>query len=63
MEMWKELFRFPQHNEIAGICCLCNATPDSYKDFTSLARWRTNRLTHWDICHRIQAAGKTCCPS
>eukprot|EP00972_Heterocapsa_arctica_P000940 130473-Heterocapsa_arctica.AAC.1 len=34
----KEVFRFPQFNEVAGICWLCTATPRNWRD--NKASWR-----------------------
>ena len=39
-KMYKDIFQFPQHNELHGICWMCTATPSSMKDTsrTALAR-------------------------
>ena len=61
-KMYKEIFRFPQHNERGGICWLCTATPTTFKDASANAAWRHERLDHWGSLQRIFAAGKSPCP-
>jgi len=36
-KMYKEIFRFPQHNEVAGCCFKCRVTPDGIRDTTTEA--------------------------
>jgi hypothetical protein len=52
-KMFKELFRFPQHNETAGICFRCRATPNNFKDVGANAPWRAARMSHWDVITRL----------
>ena len=61
-KMWKQIFRFPQHNETVGICWLCAAQRDNFEDTTTTAIWRNQRLSHYDVIARIRGQGKTCCP-
>lgn len=61
-KMYKELWRFPQHNEARGICWLCRATPATFKDPSSRAAWRTERLDHWQSLRRIFEQGLEPCP-
>ena len=61
-KMWKQIFRFPQHNERVGICWLCAAQRDNFEDTTTTAIWRNQRLSHYDVIARIRGQGKTCCP-
>ena len=60
--MWKEIFRFPQHNERVGICWLCAAKVTNYKETSSAAPWRSQRLSTNEVIQRIRAAGRRCCP-
>ena len=39
-KMLKDVFRLPQHNELAGCCWLCPATPITMKDCSTSAPWR-----------------------
>ena len=50
----KECFRFPQHNEVLGCCWLCAVTPDGIRNASSAAPWRLNRLSHWQVLHRLK---------
>ena len=59
---YKDIWRFPQFNEVRGICWLCSATPASYKDTTSTAQWRSERLDHWACLRRLQRNGLRPCP-
>lgn len=54
---YKQCFRFPQHNEVAGICFKCAATRSNYKDCSLTAPWRVQRLTHWQLIERMLLAG------
>jgi hypothetical protein len=58
----KDCFRFPQHNEKAGCCWLCNVCPDGIRNATSDAPWRQGRMSHWDLLHRIKMQGLTIAP-
>ena len=49
---YKSIFRFPQHNETAGICWRCNATPSSFREVGADAAWRQNTLSHFDLISR-----------
>lgn len=61
-KMWKDIFRFPAHNENRGICFLCQATPATYNQTGEAAVWRTQRLDHWGVIARLRDQGRTCCP-
>jgi hypothetical protein len=58
----KDCFRFPQHNEKQGCCWLCHVCPDGIRDASSQAPWRTNRLSHWELLHRIRSGGNEVSP-
>lgn len=58
----KEAFRFPQHNELAGICFLCSAKPGDVRDCSSDAGWRTQRLSHFDLARRMLEQGLSLSP-
>ena len=58
----KATFRFPQHNELDGICWQCDAKPEDIKKCTSDARWKTNRCGHFDMVHRLLEKGLTLSP-
>ena len=58
----KEAFRFPQHNELAGICFLCRARPVDIPDVGLQAGWRSQPLDHWSLLHRIAQQGHSLCP-
>ena len=53
-KMFKEIFRFPQHNEVKGCCCKCNVTPAGIRATGSDAPWRSPdaRLDHRKLIHR-----------
>ena len=55
-KMYKDIFRFPQHNEARGCCWRCTATPVTFRDTTSTASWRHERLSHWDLIARMRQA-------
>ena len=61
-KMRKEVFRFPQHNEVAGICINCCATPADVRNPGADAGWRRNRLTHWDFIARLVGQGHEISP-
>lgn len=54
---FKQCFRYPQHNEKGGICFRCRTTPGTYKDCSSTADWRTQRLDHWALMARFLERG------
>lgn len=54
---YKQCFRFPQHNELGGICFRCQACPATYRDCSLSADWRSQRLTHWQLLARFQEQG------
>lgn len=54
---YKQCFRFPQHNEVSGICFRCQATPSTYKDCSLQAEWRVDRLDHWALMSRFLERG------
>lgn len=56
-KMFKESFRFPQHNELQGCCWMCDVTPANFRDVGAEAAWRTNRLGHWQCLSRILRQG------
>jgi hypothetical protein len=58
----KDAFRFPQHNENMGCCWLCAVCPQGIRNASSSAPWRTQRLTHWELLHRIQSQGHSISP-
>ena len=54
---WKQLkdvFRFPQFNELAGMCWMCKCTPDTWRDVGADASWRSQRLDHWGFVERLR---------
>jgi len=53
----KDCFRFGQHNESSGICWMCTATPNSWKEWSPQAAWRKDRLTHWQLIMRLRGKG------
>ena len=61
-KMLKEVFRFPQHNEVAGCCFLCGVRPDGIRETSSTAPWRTDRLGHWGVLERLLAQGRSISP-
>ena len=61
-KMYKQVFRFPQHNEVRGCCFKCRATPLAMRRTDPDADWRGDRLTHWDLLARMRAQGLTISP-
>ena len=59
---YKATFRFPQHNELGGICFRCRCTPAEIRDVASTAAWRANRLTHWQLLERMVLSGESISP-
>ena len=51
--MLKHVFRFPQWNQRKGCCHKCRATPETVKDPTSTADWRSNELSTVDLILRM----------
>ena len=60
-DMYKKIFRFPQHNEQAGCCWRCKVTPMTIRDVGATANWRSERLTSWECMARMLHAGLTIC--
>ena len=60
-KMLKDVFRLPQHNELAGCCWLCPATPITMKDCSTSAPWRVPFTTH-DFISRLFHQGLACSP-
>jgi hypothetical protein len=58
----KQVFQFPQHNEIAGICWKCTATPATFRDCSSRASWRTERITPQQFHFGLLNCGYSPCP-
>lgn len=54
---YKQCFRFPQHNENRGICWRCSCTPSEIRQVGSDARWRSQKLTHWQLLQRMFEQG------
>lgn len=57
---WKQLkdvFRFPQFNEKAGMCWLCSCTPETWRNVGVDAPWRAERLDHWGFVARLLRRG------
>jgi len=59
--MLKDIFAFPGWNEKSGCCFKCNTTPNTLRDFGSTAAWKRpeNRISHWQLLHRILAKGRS----
>lgn len=57
--MYRDVFRFPAHNENAGCCWKCRATPTDIRSTSSDASWREpqNRLTIWTLTERMIQRG------
>lgn len=58
----KECFGFPAWNTESGICWQCTCTPGTLRDVDADAAWRTERLTHWDVIHKIRLNGAPVSP-
>jgi hypothetical protein len=58
----KQVFQFPQHNELAGICWKCTATPATFRDCTSQAAWRTERVSPEQFNFGLMSCGYSPCP-
>jgi hypothetical protein len=54
---YESVFRFPQHNENAGICWKCNCTPSNFRQVGEDAPWRQNTLSHFDLIARQLGLG------
>jgi hypothetical protein len=48
-KMFKDIFRFPGWNELAGCCWRCRACPRHIRDAGSMSWWRKERMSHWDL--------------
>ena len=61
---YKRVFRLPAHNELAGCCWRCAATPAGIRDTGMDAQWRQpeERLSHWALVHRMRQNGLTLSP-
>ncbi len=59
---YKDVLRFPQHNEVRGCCWLCQATPRSLRDTSADAPWRSARLGHWGCMTRMRQHGLSISP-
>ena len=60
--MYKDIFRFPQHNETGGCCWRCEATPGTIRIVHAHAPWRAARLDHWALMRRMLARGLSISP-
>eukprot|EP00973_Karenia_brevis_P072860 10118414-Karenia_brevis.AAC.1 len=56
-DMWKNIFRFPAHNERAGCCWRCHATPEDIRDVGQTAGWTSPMHTWWQLLSRMISAG------
>ncbi len=61
-KMYKDVFRFPQHNEISGCCYKCRATPADIRNVGPDAPWRGQRLGHWAAMQRMLERGLALSP-
>lgn len=61
-KLFKEVFRLPGWNTNTGCCWRCAATPDTIRDCSSAAPWRTQRMSHWDLLIRMATLGKGISP-
>ena len=50
---YKYMFRFPQHNELAGCCWLCSCTPGKIRQVGANAGWRGQTLSHLQLLQRM----------
>jgi hypothetical protein len=60
----KATYKFPMHNELAGICWACKCTPTDVRDVASTAAWKqpAGRLGHYDCLRRMRDHGITPSP-
>jgi len=56
----KQAFQFPQQNANAGICWMCDATPQTFRDCKKSAPWRHGRLTAMSFHLQLKFQGKYC---
>ena len=49
----KQMYGLPQHNELAGICHMCEAHPGNWRDVGLDAEWRQQRLSP-EMFHKKQ---------
>ena len=61
-KMFKDIFRFLQHNETHGCCPWCEVTPARLRDTSSRTPWRRQRLEHWGMFVRLRRRGLVVCP-
>ena len=59
---YRTTFRFPQQNDLVGICFSCRCTPAEIRDVASTAAWRANRLKHWQLLERMVLSGQSISP-
>ena len=59
---YKQLLKFPQHNERAGCCWRCDITPDRLHEVGEDAPWRAAPLSHWGLWARWAEKGITPSP-
>ena len=59
---YKYMFRFPQHNELAGMCWLCSCTPSDIRQVGAEARWRAQTLSHLQLLQRMIGLKQKPCP-
>jgi hypothetical protein len=60
--MFKQVFRFPQHNEVLGCCTRCTVKPSEIRNVGLDAPWRQQRLTFWGLIGRMREQGVTISP-
>ena len=56
----KQVFQFPQQNENAGLCWMCKATPQNFRDCRESASWRHERLTAMSFHLQLKLQNKHC---
>ena len=56
-KMRKDVFRFPQHNELRGCCFKCEVTPAGIRETGENAPWRHRRLGHWGCLQSLLEQG------
>ena len=60
--LFKEVFRLPGWNTLAGCCWRCSATPSDIRNASAAAPWRAQRLSHWDLLVRMASLGNGLSP-
>jgi hypothetical protein len=58
----KQCLHIPAWNEISGICFLCKASLDNYKDLSDSAPWRSQPLSPAAFHHAAALQGAPVCP-